>query len=139
LRPSRARCPPASWIAGTGIFPEETELAVLRLGVGQGASLDTTEPVRRDNGRAIRATRRQLVLLCRELSETLVAIDGSKFKAVNTQYKNYTQCVIKRRVEQVEASISRYPDARATGTSGKGTWIVGSRALWAALDNAQSW
>jgi transposase len=71
----------------------------------------TIADFRRDNGAAIRATCRHFVLLCRELGlfeEALVAIDGSKFKAVNTRDKNYTQSVIKRRMEQLEASISRY-------------------------------
>jgi BMFP domain-containing protein YqiC len=122
-------------------------------------------------------------MLCRQLDlfcETVIAIDGSRFKAVNTRDKNYTHGAIARRVEQVEASIARYlsaldtadrqegevaeaksvrlkdklarlkqqmqhlremesavqaapdqqisltdPDARAMGTSGKGTAIVG--------------
>src|SRR5919206_4288559 len=48
---------------------------------------------RKDNGPAIRATCRQFVMLCRKLdlfSEALVAIDGSKFKAVNNRDKNFT-------------------------------------------------
>lgn len=71
----------------------------------------TIADFRRDNGPAIRATCRQFVALCSQLnlfSDSLVAIDGSKFKAVNTRDKNYTQPAIQRRMEQVEASISRY-------------------------------
>src|SRR6266511_5406059 len=60
---------------------------------------------RKDNGPAIRATCRQFVMLCRRLdlfSQTVIAIDGSRFKAVNTRDKNYTRGAIARRVEQVE-------------------------------------
>jgi transposase len=42
---------------------------------------------RKDNGEAIRKVCREFVVLCRRLelfSEASVAIDGSKFKAVNT-------------------------------------------------------
>src|SRR5438445_8406903 len=65
---------------------------------------------RKDNGRAIRQVCRQFIMLCRQLNlftQALVAIDGSRFKAVNTRDKNYTHGAIARRVEQVEASIAR--------------------------------
>jgi transposase len=74
----------------------------------------TIADFRRDNGPAIQATCRQFVLLCRQLklfSEAVVAIDGSKFKAVNNRDKNYTPAKLKRRIEQVEASIARYLSA----------------------------
>ncbi len=77
----------------------------------------TIADFRRDNGPAIRAACRQFVMLCRKLdlfSDALVAVDGSKFKAVNTRDKNYTQAAVKRRMEQVEASISRYMAALDT-------------------------
>ena len=69
----------------------------------------TIADFRKDNGPAIRATCRQFVMLCRRLdlfSETVIAIDGSRFKAVNTRDKNYTHGAIARRMEQVEASIA---------------------------------
>ena len=53
----------------------------------------TIADFRRDNGEAIRKVCRQFVVLCRQLglfSEALVAIDGSKFKAVNNRDKNFT-------------------------------------------------
>ncbi len=77
----------------------------------------TIADFRRDNGLAIRASCREFVMLCRKLnlfSDAVVAIDGSKFKAVNSRDKNYTQAVIKRRMEQAEASISRYMAALDT-------------------------
>ena len=66
---------------------------------------------RRDNGKAIRGVCRQFVLLCQQLGlfgESLIAIDGSKFKAVNNRDRNFTSAKLKRRMEEIEASISRY-------------------------------
>ena len=74
----------------------------------------TIADFRKDNGPAIRATCRQFVLLCRELdlfSEALVAVDGSKFKAVNNRDKNFTPYKLQKRIEQIEASIARYLSA----------------------------
>jgi transposase len=65
---------------------------------------------RKENGKAIRLVCRELVILCRKLSlpgDTL-AIDGSKFKAVNNRDKNFTRGKMKRRLAEVEASIERY-------------------------------
>ncbi|SNT46983.1 Transposase [Pseudomonas nitroreducens] len=53
----------------------------------------TIADFRRDNGKAIRTDCRQFVVLCRQLdlfSQSLVAIDGSKFKAVNNRDRNFT-------------------------------------------------
>jgi transposase len=66
---------------------------------------------RKDNGPAIRKVCSQFVMLCRQLNlfaEATVAIDGSKFKAVNNRDNNFTTNKIKRRREQIEASIERY-------------------------------
>lgn len=66
---------------------------------------------RKDNGEAIRLVCREFVMLCRKLgllNNTLVAIDGSKFKAVNNRDKNFTRAKMKRRLAEVEASIDRY-------------------------------
>lgn len=71
----------------------------------------TIADFRRDNGPAIRAACAQFVVLCRQLSlftRAVVAIDGSKFKAVNTRDKNFTVTKVAKRIEQVEASITRY-------------------------------
>jgi hypothetical protein len=77
----------------------------------------TIADLRRENGGAIRATCRQFVLLCRkldQLSETLIAIDGSKFKAVNARDKNFTPAKLQHRIEQIEESIARYMAAMDT-------------------------
>lgn len=72
---------------------------------------------RKDNGKAIRKVCGRFVELCRQMdlfSEATVAIDGSKFKAVNNRDKNFTTNKIKRRREQIEASIERYLSALET-------------------------
>ena len=66
---------------------------------------------RRDNGPAIRAVCGQFVELCRRLNlftKAIVAIDGSKFKAVNNRDKNFTVTKVAKRMQQVDASIERY-------------------------------
>ena len=71
----------------------------------------TIADFRRDNGEAIRAVCSQFVVLCRRLglfTRAVVAIDGSKFKAVNNRDKNFTVAKLGKRIEQVEASIVRY-------------------------------
>ncbi len=71
----------------------------------------TIADFRKDNGEAIRLVCREFVMLCRKLNlltDALVAIDGSKFKAVNNRDKNFTKAKMKRRLAEVEASITRY-------------------------------
>jgi transposase len=71
----------------------------------------TIADFRKDNGKAIRRVCSQFVVLCRQLnlfSEAIVAIDGSKFKAVNNRDRNFTSAKMKRRMEQIEESIDRY-------------------------------
>src|SRR3979411_12170 len=71
----------------------------------------TIADFRKDNGEAIRKVCRAFVVLCRRLelfSEASVAIDGSKFKAVNTRDRNFTQAKMQRRLEQIDESIARY-------------------------------
>ena len=66
---------------------------------------------RKDNGRAIRNVCRQFVALCQKLNlftQAVVAIDGSKFKAVNNRDRNFTRAKLKRRLEQIDESIARY-------------------------------
>jgi len=71
----------------------------------------TIADFRKDNGEAIRAVCSQFVALCRRLNlftQAVVAIDGSKFKAVNNRDKNFTVAKLGKRMEQVDASIARY-------------------------------
>jgi transposase len=71
----------------------------------------TIADFRKDNGSAIRLVCRQFVILCRKLNlfaNAFVAIDGSKFKAVNNRDRNFTRAKMKRRIAEVDASIDRY-------------------------------
>jgi transposase len=71
----------------------------------------TIADFRKDNGRAIGDLCRAFVVLCRKLnllSEASVAIDGSKFKAVNARDKNFTESKMARRLERIDESIARY-------------------------------
>src|SRR5271154_4493297 len=83
----------------------------------------TIADFRKDNGPAIRATCRQFIALCRRLelfAHAVAAIDGSKFKAVNTRDKNFTKAKLKTRMDQVEASIARYMAALETADRQEG-------------------
>jgi len=71
----------------------------------------TISGFRKDNRQAIRKVCLSFVELCRELelfSAKLVAIDGSKFKAVNSRDKNFTKKSVKRRIKKTQANIDRY-------------------------------
>jgi transposase len=71
----------------------------------------TIADFRKDNGRAIRQVCARFVGLCRTLgllTEASVAIDGSKFKAVNNRDKNFTRAKMERRLAQIEESVARY-------------------------------
>src|SRR5512141_945874 len=73
----------------------------------------TVADFRKDNGPAIRRVCREFIVLCRNLnlfSEAIVAIDGSKFKAVNNRDKNFTDRKLAARMEQLEESVGRYLD-----------------------------
>lgn len=71
----------------------------------------TIADFRRDNGPAIGAACAQFIALCRQFNlfaRAVVAIDGSKFKAVNNRDRNFTVAKVGKRIEQVEASLARY-------------------------------
>ena len=71
----------------------------------------TIADFRRDNGEAIRKVCKEFVLLCRRMKlfiDGIVAVDGSKFKAVNNRDKNFTERKLQARIEQLEDSIERY-------------------------------
>ena len=83
----------------------------------------TIADFRKDNGAAIRATCRRFVALCRKLNlfiQAMVAIDGSRFKAVNSRDRSFSRGSIERRIEQVEASIERYLSALETADRQEG-------------------
>ena len=71
----------------------------------------TIADFRKDNGEAIRLVCREFVMLCKKLdlfADAFVAIDGSKFKAVNNRDRNFTRAKMKRRLQQIDESIERY-------------------------------
>ena len=71
----------------------------------------TIADFRRDNGPAIRKVCSRFVTLCRNMklfSEAIVAIDGSKFKAVNNRDRNFTQHKIKTRIAHLESAVQEY-------------------------------
>jgi transposase len=71
----------------------------------------TIADFRKDNGSAIRKVCAQFVALCRDmglLTKASVAIDGSKFKAVNNRDRNFTRAKVERRRAQLEESVARY-------------------------------
>jgi len=71
----------------------------------------TIADFRKDNGKAIQRVCVAFRRLCQRLdlfAEAIVAIDGSKFKAVNNRDKNFTPEKMKRRLQELESSIARY-------------------------------
>jgi len=77
----------------------------------------TIADFRHDNGEGIRNVCRRFVQLCRDLklfTQAIVAIDSSKFKAVNSRDRNFTPGKVDKRQEQIEESIQRYLTALET-------------------------
>ena len=71
----------------------------------------TIADFRKDNGPAIRKACQQFVALCRDmrlLDGGVVAIDGSRFKAVNAKAKNFTREKLRRKLGEIDAAIQRY-------------------------------
>ena len=71
----------------------------------------TVADFRKDNGLGLRKVCARFVELCREiglLTTASVAIDGSKFKAVNNRDRNFTRAKVERRRAQLEQSVARY-------------------------------
>jgi transposase len=71
----------------------------------------TIADFRKDNGAAIKKVCARFVELCRQmglLAKASVAIDGSKFKAVNNRDKNFTTAKVEKRRRQLEESVARY-------------------------------
>jgi transposase len=66
---------------------------------------------RKGNGKAIRKVCGQFVVICKNLNlfaDTLITIDGSKFKAVNNRDKNFTKGKVDLRMKEIESSINQY-------------------------------
>jgi transposase len=77
----------------------------------------TIADFRRDNGPGIRNVCSQFVVVCRKLkllSDGVVAVDGSKFKAVNNRDRNFTSHKLEQRMKQIQEGIDRYLQALDT-------------------------
>jgi transposase len=73
----------------------------------------TIADFRKDNGNAIKGVCRQFIMICKRLNlfaDSLVAIDGSRFKAVNNRDRNFTKAKVKRRIDAINKSLDRYLD-----------------------------
>ncbi len=71
----------------------------------------TIADFRKNNGKGIQNVCRQFIDLCRHLNlftDSVVAIDGSKFKAVNNRDQNFTKAKMAKRIEKTEENIVRY-------------------------------
>ncbi|MHA7846391.1 IS1182 family transposase [Serratia sp. D1N4] len=71
----------------------------------------TIADFRKNNGKGIKNTCRAFIDLCRQMqmfTNVIVAIDGSKFKAVNSKSNNFTPQKAKGHIERVEQSIALY-------------------------------
>ena len=71
----------------------------------------TIADFRKDNTQAITRVCKEFVLICGKLNlfaDTLIAVDGSKFKAVNNRDLNYTQAKLKYRLQLINDSIAKY-------------------------------
>src|SRR6187200_1565820 len=91
----------------------------------------TIADFRKDNGPALRQVCAQFVELCRQmglLTTASVAIDGSKFKAVNNRDKNFTKGKVERRRAQLEESVARYLAQLDTADRQKPTEALAAKA-----------
>ena len=71
----------------------------------------TIADFRKDNSEGIKSCCRQFVMLCKRLNlfaDSLIAIDGSRFMAVNNRERNYTKAKVKRRIDAINTSIDQY-------------------------------
>src|SRR5262245_17544775 len=122
----RAPCPPSSYIYGylnriasSRRLEREAQRNVELMWLTGRLAPDfkTIADFRRDNGVGIGKVCSRFVQLCRELklfTQAIVAIDSSKFKAVNSRDRNFTPGKVDKRQQQIEASIERYLAALET-------------------------
>lgn len=91
----------------------------------------TIADFRRDSGAAIQQVCSRFVLLCREmglLTGQGVAIDGSKFKAVNNRNRNFTKAKLEGRRQQIEESVKRYLAQLDTADRQEPTVVLAAKA-----------
>jgi transposase len=79
-----------------------------------GPDHKTIAEFRRQNNKAVRPLFREFTLLCKKLDlfgAELVAIDGSKFRAVNAKRRNYSRAMLEEIVRSIDGRIARYLDS----------------------------
>jgi transposase len=90
----------------------------------------TIADFRRDNRKAFRPIFRQFVLLCRQLDlfgRELLAVDGTRIKAVNNKDRNFTRASLTKFIEVADAKLDDYlqrldqSDVSESGTAGSRT------------------
>jgi transposase len=92
----------------------------------------TIADFRKDNCSALRKVCARFVELCRAmglLTTASVAIDGSKFKAVNNRDKNFTRAKVERRRAQLEESVARYLSQLDTADRQEPTEALAAKAM----------
>jgi hypothetical protein len=107
----------------------------------------TIADFRKDNGKGIKAVCRQFVQMCRQMNmfaDSLFAIDGSKFKAVNSKDNNYLPSNVKYRINKIEKSIEEYLSKMDTqdkteksddkATPSKLEWLQKRLAEWRVIE-----
>ena len=78
-----------------------------------GPDFKTITDFRKNNRQAFKGVFRQFVMLCKGLGLVggeLVALDGSKFKAVNSGQRNFSQKKLERRLKELDQKVERYLD-----------------------------
>ena len=77
-----------------------------------GADFKTITDFRKNNSKALKEMFRQFVMLCKGLGLVgeIVAVDGSKFKAVNSGQRNFSQKKLERRLKGLDQKVERYLD-----------------------------
>jgi hypothetical protein len=96
----------------------------------------TIADFRKDNGKGIKNACLQFVELCRQMNmfgDSVFAIDGSKFKAVNNKSKNYTPKKVQFHIERVEKSIQQYlsqMDTQYNDYKGNSDKVSASKLAW---------
>jgi transposase len=86
-------------------------LEVIWLLQGLRPDFKTIADFRKDNRAAFKGVLRELNLLCRKLhlfGAELVAIDGAKFKAVNSEKRHYTDKKLKELLQRIDEKIEEY-------------------------------
>ena len=91
----------------------------------------TIADFRRDNRSAFRQVFREFVRLCRELDlygRELIAVDGTRIKAVNNRDRNFTRATLKRDLQRIDDRLERYleqmNEADANAASGGGNSVA---------------